>query len=194
MLTFPAEIPLLISLQSVWISLGYTISHHQDRNIQTSQRGPALVEPSTRTQNKVISSSLFSLPGSSSLHPHLNGQIKTWHPEINWKKRDQRCLCWAGQKYHSEVRVSPLVCATKCNWLESTLQYIFLSYNSSSCISYTSSDTCKKWINQDENQSQCSFWMLPTHWGVICYCRWPLTSPVFPLMSPRWRRRRLSDW
>lgn len=49
--------------------------------------------PSTRSQNKVISSSLFSLPDSSSLHPHLNGQIKTWHPEINWKKRDQRCLC-----------------------------------------------------------------------------------------------------
>lgn len=128
------------------------------------------------------------------LPPHQ--QIKTWHPEINWKKRSKRFeLSWPEIPFWGEScspsicpsnKLSFLVCATEYNWLGSPSQrYIFHLATPPAVFHTQPSAICRILINQDKNHPECCFWMFPTHWGVICYCRWPLTSPVFLLKYPK---------
>lgn len=130
-------------------------------------------------------------------------QIKTWHPEINWKRRSKmfelsrpEIPLW-GESCSPSIcpsnKLSFLVCATTIIVWKALHKDIYFFYLATppAIFHAQSSGTCRILINQDRNHSECCFWMFPIRWGVICYCRWPLTSPVFLLKFPKWRKQRL---
>lgn len=165
------------------------------------------VYPICLAKAKVISSSSRPPPSLITIPLPPHQQIKTRQPDINWKRRSKmfemsepEIPFWA--ESHA---LQAVVQVTNCHFWYVLLNIIGWEAFHKRCIFHLSatppalfhaqpSGICRILINQDKNHPKCCFWILPTHWGVICYVRWPLTSPVFLLKYPKIKEKRLSEW
>lgn len=131
-----------------------------------------------------LSLTITSLPSMSDKESTSKYKLKEKIKDV-WNR--------ASQKYHSGAKsystsicssnkLSFLVSATENNSLGSPSWVIF--FRACYTLSFITSRTLRlvQNINKSrENHPESCFWRFPGHWGVICYCRWPLMSRVFLL-------------